>query len=343
MAGHIDVHFHALPPAYKAAVKAHGGDPSGFPEPDWSPEAAITSMEAVGASLGILSVSSPGVPVTGAGEEGRRLARELNTYLGGLATAAEAPLAGKFGFFGVLPDWQDVEGTCAEIDFLFAEQKLCSGVGAYTTYGDKLPGHESFKPIWAKLQAYGALVFLHPTSSDFQPRFIGGFLPQPIVDYPLATTRAAVDLVFTGTLRSCPDVDIILSHAGGTLPFIGTRAMSALAFPPIAAQAGVTEKEAVADFAKFYYDTALSTSAAQLSGLVEFIGSVGGDMSHILFGSDFPYAPPRMIKAVLQGYHEFLASGRPKAGVLRPEKLRANGIALLEKHSLGQRFRQGSL
>lgn len=52
MAGHIDFHFHALPPAYKVAVKAHGGDPSGFPEPDWSPEAAITSMEAVGASLG---------------------------------------------------------------------------------------------------------------------------------------------------------------------------------------------------------------------------------------------------------------------------------------------------
>lgn len=52
MSNHIDVHFHALPPAYKAAVKAHGGDPSGFPEPDWSPETAIASMEAVGASLG---------------------------------------------------------------------------------------------------------------------------------------------------------------------------------------------------------------------------------------------------------------------------------------------------
>lgn len=52
MAGHIDVHFHALPSAYKAAVEAHGGDPSGFPEPDWSPEAALKSMEDVGASLG---------------------------------------------------------------------------------------------------------------------------------------------------------------------------------------------------------------------------------------------------------------------------------------------------
>lgn len=52
MAAHIDVHFHALPPAYKAAVSAHGGDPSGFPEPEWSPEAAVQAMEALGSSLG---------------------------------------------------------------------------------------------------------------------------------------------------------------------------------------------------------------------------------------------------------------------------------------------------
>ncbi|KAL1860499.1 hypothetical protein Daus18300_009131 [Diaporthe australafricana] len=338
MANHIDVHFHAIPPIYKAAVKAHGGDPSGFPEPDWSPETAIASMEAVGASLEILSVSSPGVPITGAGEEGRKLARELNTYLGGLATSPDPLYSGKFGFFGVLPDWQDVECTCAEIDFLFAEQKLCNGVGMYTTYGDKLPGHESFKPIWQKLQSYEALVFLHPTSSDSTPRFIGGFLPQPVVDYPLATTRAAVDLVVTGTVRSCPGVDIILSHAGGTLPFIGARAIGALTVPSIAAKAGVTDEEAAVDFASFYFDTALSTSAAQLSGLLEFIASLGGDVSHILFGSDFPYAPPRIVKAMSGGYNDFVASGRPGSEVLRPEKLRANGIALLKKHSLGQRL-----
>lgn len=52
MAGHIDVHIHALPPAYKEAVKANGGDPSGFPEPEWSPEGALKAMEAVGSSIG---------------------------------------------------------------------------------------------------------------------------------------------------------------------------------------------------------------------------------------------------------------------------------------------------
>ncbi|ROW05411.1 hypothetical protein VSDG_00625 [Cytospora chrysosperma] len=335
MADHIDMHFHALPPAYRAAVEAHGGDPSGFPEPDWSPEAAVRSMEAVGSSLGIISISAPGVPITGAGEEGRKLARELNIYLGGLSTSTEAALAGKFGFFGVLPDWQDVEGTCAEIDFLYSEQKLCSGVGIFTTYGDKFPGSEAFKPIWEKLQSYKALALLHPTTVDFCPRLIGGFLPQPIVDFPVATTRAAADLVFSGTLRSCPDVDIILSHAGGVLPFIGARTVGALAIPPIAAKSGLTYDEAVADFARFYYDTALSTSAAQLNALLDFIG----DTSHVLFGSDFPYPPPPSIMGVMKTYKEFLDTS-PRGGVLEPEKLRANAIALLNKHSLGRTFGQ---
>ncbi|KUI68199.1 2-amino-3-carboxymuconate-6-semialdehyde decarboxylase [Cytospora mali] len=331
MAGHVDVHFHALPPAYKAAVKAHGGDPSGFPEPDWSPEAAVKSMEAVGASSGIISVSAPGVPITGAGEEGRKLARELNIYLGDLSTSTEPPFAGKFGFFGVLPDWQDVEGTCAEIDFLYSEQKLCSGVGVFTTYGDKFPGNEAFKPIWEKLQSYKALVFLHPTNVDFSPKFIAGFLPQPIVDFPIATTRAAVDLVMTGTVRSCPDVDIILSHAGGALPFIGARAIGFLTIPQIAAKSAVTYEEAVEDFARFYYDTALSTTAAQLNGLLDFIG----DTSHILFGSDFPYAPPPSIMGVMKTYKDFWETN-PRGEVLKPENLRANAIALLDKHSLSR-------
>lgn len=285
-----------------------------------------------------MSVSSPGVPITGTGEEGRKLARELNIYLAGLSTSAEAPFAGKFGFFGVLPDWQDVEGTCAEIDFLYEEQKACSGVGVFTTYGEKLPGNETFRPIWDKLQSHKALVFLHPTSMDVKPKFIAGFLPQPIVDYPLATTRAAVDLVMTGTVRSCPDVDIILSHAGGTLPFVGARAIGSAAIPFIAAKAGTTLEEVVADYARFYYDTALSTNPAQLNALLDFVG----DTSHVLFGSDFPYAPQQGIIGLVKTYDNFVATD-PRGEVLKPEKLRANAVGLLNKHSFGRKFGQEKL
>lgn len=280
-------------------------------------------------------MSAPGVPITGAGEEGRKLARELNLYLGDLASRTEGPFAGKFGFFGVLPDWDDVEGTLAEIDFLYSEQKLCSGVSIFTTYaaGAKLPGHADFRPIWAALQRHAALVHMHPTNVATSARFIGGFLPQPIVDFPQDTTRAAVDLVVTGTLRASPDVDVVLSHAGGTLPYVAARALGSLAIPPIAARAGVTATEAAEDMARFYYDIALSPSALQLDALLTFVE----DKSRILYGSDFPYAPLPQIMRVRAVYEEFLASGS-KADALKPEALRGNALALLNKHSQGRVF-----
>lgn len=271
------------------------------------------------------------MPITGVGEEGRKLARELNTYLGELSSHTEGPFAGKFAFFGALPDFNDVEGTVAEIEHLFTEQKLASGVGIYSNYCGKLPGHSDFKPIWAKLQEHKALVHLHPTDSELKPGCIGGFLPQPIIDFPQNTTRAAVDLVVTGTLRACPDVDIILSHAGGTLPFLGARALGSLAIPPIAARAGVTHEQGIEDVGRFYYDIAVSTSPAQLDGLLHFVR----DKSRILFGSDFPYAPMPSIMYGQKLYKQFLEAS-PKAEVLKPEALRANAVALLNKHSLGR-------
>lgn len=278
-----------------------------------------------------MSITAPGVPITGTGEEGRKLARELNIYLGELSSDTESSTAGKFGFFGALPDFNDVEGTIAEIDFLFTEQKLAAGVGIYTNYRGKLPGHPDFQPIWAKLQEHKALVHLHPTDSELKPGFIAGFLPQPIIDFPQNTTRAAVDLVLTGTVRACPDVDIILSHAGGTLPFLGARALGSLSIPPIAARAGVTAEQGMEDMARFYWDIALSTSPAQLDGLLHFVK----DKSRILFGSDFPYAPMPTILFGQKMYQQFLEAS-PRAEVLKPEALKSNALALLNKHSFGR-------
>jgi hypothetical protein len=60
------------------------------------------------------------------------------------------------------------------------------------------------------------------------PKFIAGNLPQPIVDYPIGTTRMAVKLVLSKTLATHVNVKIILSHGGGTLPFLSERILSVL-------------------------------------------------------------------------------------------------------------------
>lgn len=232
----------------------------------------------------------------------------------------------------MLPDWRDVNGTLAEIDYLYGEQKLSSGVTVYTTYDGNLLGDLAFKPIWAKLQAYKALVFIHPGLLDVHPEFIAASLPQPIVDYPLATTRTAVDLVMSGTVSSCPDVDFILAHAGGTLPYLGQRAIGSLLLPSIAEKMPVNAVQAVADFSRFYYDTALSTSTAQLDSLLDFT-----DPSHIVFGSDFPYAPEFIIEGIIAEYESYVATSSRGASI-STDRLRNNSVALLNKHSQGRMF-----
>lgn len=52
MSGRIDTHIHALPPAYLAAVNAAGGDPSGFPSPEWSLDATVKLMDSISTSIG---------------------------------------------------------------------------------------------------------------------------------------------------------------------------------------------------------------------------------------------------------------------------------------------------
>lgn len=257
------------------------------------------------------------------------MARRFNTYLGDLATDDKYEAA--FGFFGVIPDLQDLEGALEEIDYLYTEQKLCSGVTLFTSYGGKLLGHPDYKPLWERLQKYKALVFIHPTILDVTPKFIGGEpgLPQPILDYPLATTRAAVDLIFTGTVRACPDVDFILSHAGGALPFVGTRALGSLMMPNLASRFPVNILQAKRDVARFYYDIALSSTPAQLNGLLDF---TGGDASKILFGSDYPYAPQVGIDHIVLEHTRFVQND-VRGPKISAEVMRGNSLRLLNKHA----------
>jgi aminocarboxymuconate-semialdehyde decarboxylase len=105
----------------------------------------------------------------------------------------------------------------------------------------------------------------------------------PLADYPFDTTRSAIQLVLNGVVDRYPGARIILAHAGGFLPYASHRfAELASVFRPDAAPPA----DILASFQRFYFDTALSSGPAALPTLKAFAGS-----DHILFGSDFPYAP----------------------------------------------------
>jgi hypothetical protein len=55
----IDVHQHLVPPFWSKDVESHGGDPSGWDSPRWSPEDAIGYMDSLEIATGMLSLTAP--------------------------------------------------------------------------------------------------------------------------------------------------------------------------------------------------------------------------------------------------------------------------------------------
>jgi 6-methylsalicylate decarboxylase len=95
-----------------------------------------------------------------------------------------------------------------------------------------------------------------------------------------------VQLVLNGAIDRHRDLSVILSHAGGFVPFAAYR----FAELASAVRPGAPEPRVILEsFKRFYFDTALSSGPSALLGLQAFVGA-----GRVLYGSDFPYAPAKV-------------------------------------------------
>jgi predicted TIM-barrel fold metal-dependent hydrolase len=272
----IDVHQHLVPPRYAAWLRAKGvQDAGGRDLPAWSAEEALAVMDAHGIARAILSVSTPGVrPEPGKRDDGeaRAMARELNEFAAGVVRDHPA----RFGFFATLT-LPDVDGALAEAAHALDVLGAAGVILLANTQGHYL-GRPEDEPLFAALDRRHAAVFVHPSTLP-GPSVPG--VPPFAADFLLDTTRAAYRLVQSGAVRRFPNLKIILAHAGGFLPYASHRLMAALL-----AEGGRAPGEILDDLRGFWFDTALSGSPAALPSLLAF-----AKPGHVLFGSDWPYAP----------------------------------------------------
>ncbi|PVH72453.1 putative 2-amino-3-carboxymuconate-6-semialdehyde decarboxylase [Cadophora sp. DSE1049] len=289
----IDTHHHFVPEFYAKAVENAGGDPSGWPTPRWTSLSSELVMKRLGVKTAILSCTAPGACIL-AGESSFSLARQLNEYAADLRDKQ----SGKFGFFASLPSLLDTDAALAELAYAFDTLKA-DGVCLFTRYGsgNTYLGHSELEPIWAELHRRKAVVFVHPThpvdTNKVNPKLL-----QPMIDYPHETTRTAMDMITQGTMQKYNDCKVILSHAGGALPYLISRSATPMRKAPNFAakrMAGTTHEKIMQDFRSFYYDLALSASPQVLDMLLKMVPH-----DHILYGSDFPYAPPPAYPAFLE-------------------------------------------
>ena len=121
-------------------------------------------------------------------------------------------------------------------------------------------------------------------------------LPAPLIEFIFDTTRAAANMVLSGTLERHPDIQPILSHAGGAIPYIAGRIALVDDNPLVS---GNIPRGAIASLQRFYYDTALSATRYALPSLKELV-----DPTHILFGTDYPFAPEGMTGETISGLED---------------------------------------
>ena len=118
----------------------------------------------------------------------------------------------------------DTEGSLKEIEYGLDTLKA-DGVGLLTNYDGKELGDPLFAPVLQELNRRHAIVFIHPTSPPCWEHIALGF-PRPMIEFPFDSTRAVTNLAMSGTLERCPNLRIIVPHAGGTLPFLARRIAS---------------------------------------------------------------------------------------------------------------------
>jgi predicted TIM-barrel fold metal-dependent hydrolase len=270
-AARIDVHHHYVPPGY---ITAAGSAQVAPPILNWTPAKSLDDMDRAGVAKAVLSITTPGLNF-GFPDAAAKLARLCNEY------AADLQLAhpGRYGMFGALP-LPDVKASIAEATYALDVLKA-DGVGVFSSYDPHIwLGSPVLDPLFAELNRRSALVFVHPTSNACCTTMLPN-VEDAIIEYQTDTTRAIANYIFSGTAVRFPNVRIIWSHAGGTMPYLINRFMTKARDPRVAT--------AVPDgilplITRFYYDTAQSADVEAMTALGKLVPS-----SHILFGTDFPY------------------------------------------------------
>ncbi|GII64857.1 amidohydrolase [Sphaerisporangium krabiense] len=296
--GHIDVHAHFAPPSTKEervrAWQAMLGRGIYFPEPyEWSLERTLAHMDASGTAMQMLS-NIPGTEPA---------VRASNDY--GARLVADHP--SRFGLLAALPT-DDPAAAVREAERA-REHLDADGFAVTANYNGVHLGDASLAPLWARLDDWGAVVFVHPDAR--RPPVLDH--PAPLYEVAFETARTVFDMVFRRTFTRYPNITFVIAHCGGAFPALTgrLRLLGDEAWVP----QGVTADEIDAQVSTLYVDTA-GTAATQ--SLLPAVATVG--VGHIVYGSDWgaPCTTEESAEADLRGLTQCGALSAEEAdGVLR--------------------------
>ena len=284
----IDVHHHIFPKEYVETLKEAGVKKAlGIDFPKWTVETSFKKMKENGIKIAMLSISSPGVYFKGYKfPEGfsEKLAHRTNEII----AETKEKYTESFGGFATIP-MLNPEAAIEEMNYALDTLKM-DGVCLLTNYNGKYLGHSDFEQFFIELNKRNAVVYIHPNDpgADYDFKLD---IPNALIEVTFDTTRAVTSLMYNGILDRYPNIRYILSHGGGTIPYIAWRLAASediqkekripiiKTFYDFLVNSGTTK--GLSHLKKMFYDTAHVSGAYAVKTLQSFAGP-----DHMVFGSD---------------------------------------------------------
>jgi aminocarboxymuconate-semialdehyde decarboxylase len=287
----IDVHAHVLVPEvmkltyqhtqYARAMAAAGGMPEPILKRMTEVPLRLKEMDATGVDIQIISPSimqqcTYGVEPEQAIEMDRlgndRVAEDVARHPDRLVGLGSLPL-------------HDVALSAAELERCVRDLKLRGVIISSHVNGIEL-GDERLRPFWAKAEALGAVIFIHPAGhSDDRMKKNRLMIT---VGQPLEEAFAMSSLVYEGVMDQFPKLKILVAHGGGYLPFYTGRHDNDYRY----GRSPHLKGDFSSYLPRFFYDTVLFNP-----DMLEFLATKV-PTSHLMLASDYPFAEKQPVEYV---------------------------------------------
>ena len=293
----VDVHTHIILPEYKELLQRHGAElEETFPLPDWDTERHIAFMDSAGIGCAILTMPAP-QPYYGDVAESAACIRHINEA----SAEAKAKYPGRFKFCASLP-LPDVDAAIREA--VYALDTLgADGIKLATNSRGQYLGDKELDPLMEVLNERHAVIIIHPHRPTPYPENIIKTTPLAMYEYPAETTRAVANMLARNVLVHYPNLKVVVPHCGSFLPLAVPRMKSIL--PAMVGNRYMQPIDWEGNLSRLYYDLAGNPTAEVIRALLAITSP-----EHILYGSDYPYLPEKVLRNNLNKLKETLAADR---------------------------------
>ena len=237
----------------------------------------LQAMDAAGVERSVLSLAGPGVQVERDTATAIRKAREANDFLAREVAKRPARYSG-FAHLAM----QDAKAAADELERCTRDLGFPGAMINGHTNGQYLDD-PSLYPFWERVEALGALVYIHPADPIAPHPSLAGYqvLHRATWEWGFETGTHALRLVFAGLFDRFPRLKIGLGHLGETLPFLLWR------FDSRAEKLyGVKLPKRPSDYIRdnFVVTTSGMCSADPLNCTISALGH-----EHVMFAADYPF------------------------------------------------------